>query len=483
VIWIIALVFLLYIRTLGYHYCIDDYVERDGYLYDIPMEGPSHKFWSMKPSPWYRLFMIAMHCVNVSIIYMLWGWAPALLFAVHPMAVWGVAWVTGNYYATTTYFILISYYILHTFPNIWGTLVAMPIYAAALNSTITAIGFPFILGTMGVPLFIPLWLFLRGKRFMTGMAIRRKIAPKPVVDTSFTWRRLVLMTKVMARYIYFVFVPNKIGLFTGWGENIRKEQDAYDKMHEVNGEFWSSLALCIGVLLMGFIINPFATVWFFGLMAVHSQWGLQGQFIAQRYLYLPMIGLCVIVGTILQQYPYALTAVVTFLVIRTHLFIPAWRHQEALNMNDIENFPENPRVWVNASQYYLTQYNGRFSSLKRFHEVGSWLHRALSMGDSYPVHVNLCAWYRSCRQYDKSIEHIDKAIECIGKDNPFTPTLQKQKEELIKQGELGCSLSRLKKGRDNGQRKEKGSTEGIEHNGDSEYQGREERASECVAGV
>lgn len=436
-IWIIALVFLLYIRTLNYNYCIDDYVKRDGYLYDIPMEGPSHKFWSMKPSPWYRLFMITMHCVNVSIIYMLWGWAPALLFAVHPMAVWGTVWVTGNYYATTTYFCLISYFVLHTFPNIWGSLVAMFIYAAALNSTITAVGFPFILGIMGIPLVIPLWLFLRGKRFTTGMGIRKKIASKPVLDTSFTWRRLVLMTKVMAKYIHSVFVPNRIGLFTGWGENIRMKKDIYDGLHKVNGEFWSSLALCTGVLIAGLIINPFAILWFFGLMAVHSQWGLQGQFFAQRYLYLPMVGLCVVAGTVLQHYPYALTAVVTFLVIRTHLFIPAWKNQESLNMNDIENFPDNSHTWTNAAQYYTTQYEGKFRSLKRFHEVGYWLHRALAIESTYAVHVNLVAWYRSCKRYSKSIEHLEKAMECIDKDHPLMPILQKQKEGLTKMGELG----------------------------------------------
>ena len=126
--WIIALVILLYARTLRYKYVIDDYVKREGYLYDIPMEGTGHGFWSRSPSPWYRAFMIGMHCVNVSIIYLIWGWTPALLFAVHPMSVWGTAWVTGNYYATTAYFCLISYYILTVFPNAWGALAAVAIY-------------------------------------------------------------------------------------------------------------------------------------------------------------------------------------------------------------------------------------------------------------------------------------------------------------------------------------------------------------------
>ena len=85
---IIALVVVLYARTLKYLYVIDDSVKRNGYMYEVPQEGPPPEFWATKPSKFYRLFMIGMHCVNVSVIYLLWGWAPALLFAVHPIGVW-----------------------------------------------------------------------------------------------------------------------------------------------------------------------------------------------------------------------------------------------------------------------------------------------------------------------------------------------------------------------------------------------------------
>jgi len=498
--WLTALILLLYLRTLNYNYCIDDYVKRDGYLYDIPMEGPSHAFWSMKPSPWYRLFMIGMHCVNTWIIYMLWGWAPALLFAVHPMAVWGTAWVTGNYYATTAFFCLIVYYILTVLSTFFLSLptvippllVALVIYASALNSTICAVGLPFFLAlvspALGWTFFIPLWLFLRGKRFTTGMKIREKLANKPVLDISFTPRRLVLMTKVMARYIYFFFVPNRLGLFTGWGNNIFRK-DIYEELHRVNGEFWSSLALCGVVLTAGLIINPIAILWFFIFMGIHSQWSIRGQFIAQRYLYLPMIGLCVIAGTVLQSYPYALAVIATFLVIRTHLFIPAWRNMESLNRNDMENFPENPHAWSNASQYYITQHDGVFKSNLRFHEVGHWLYRALAIDSKcYQTHVNFAAWYMTVRNYDKCIEHTEKAIESIEfnyDNNAFLPELRKQLDKLkLKKGELGISLSHptAQGGRDGKRQDEsKEAGKGVECNGSSEHQGREKRLTECVS--
>ena len=202
---IILLIWVLYLRTFNYRYIVDDWVKRDGYMYDVPLVQPPASLYRTHPAELYRCFMIGMHCFNTWFIYSLWGWAPALLFAVHPMAVWGVAWVTGNYYATTTFFCLEAYYILVHFPNVWGVLVAMPIFAAALNSTICGISFPFLFlltgNIWGCFLFIPLIIFLKGKRFTTGMKIRDGFKVNKPLKTPFTYKRLFLMTKVMGKYI------------------------------------------------------------------------------------------------------------------------------------------------------------------------------------------------------------------------------------------------------------------------------------------
>ena len=67
---ICALVFALYWRTLNYYYVIDDNVKRNGYMYEVPLEGPPPDHWATKPPKLYRVFMIGMHCVNTAIIYM-----------------------------------------------------------------------------------------------------------------------------------------------------------------------------------------------------------------------------------------------------------------------------------------------------------------------------------------------------------------------------------------------------------------------------
>lgn len=492
---IIALVVALYARTLGYNYIIDDNVKREGYMYEVPLTAPPPDFFDTRPSKWYRAFMIGMHCVNVSIIYMLWGWCPALLFAVHPMGVWGTAWVTGNYYATTAYFTLISYLLLHTFPNAWGALAAMPIFAAALNSTICAINFPFIFlfiqPAWGLAMFLPLGAYLTGKKFKTGIKIRYSFHEnKKLVDTKFTWRRLVLMIKVVGRYTYTAVVPSRLGLFTPFGHTLRDNQALYDHFHAVNKNFWASLGLIVGLFVLGLMVNPVGAFWFFGILSLHSQFNLTGQFYAQRYLYLPLVGLCIVVGQLIAPYPVVVAVIVTFLVIRTHLFIPAFRNQEMLLRNDLENYPEYSQSYNNMAQFYLNKHP---LPAWRINEVACYLLRARDLEpESWEIEMNLACFFAMTNQVGMARTHTARSLELLrplgGLRHPVD-MLENQLKSLDaviadiqqKQAVSGATLSPEKPGqspekvgRENGQRTSVEAAEGIvESVGDSKLDRRE----------
>ena len=413
---ILALVVLLYARTLNYNYVIDDNVKRNGYMYEVPLEGPPPDLFTTKPSKLYRIFMIGMHCVNVSVIYLLWGWAPALLFAVHPLGVWGTAWVTGNYYATTAYFCLISYYILTVFPNIFGAIVSMFIFTAALNSTVCCITFPFLFLFMGTPwgltLFFPLFMYLRGKRFTTGIETRLAFNRDKPVDAKFTWRRLIVMVKVVARYIFICLLPEKQGFFRLFGSDLHAYQDRYDRIHSVNAEFWGSLALCLSLFISGLFIHPVGTMWFFVIIMLHSQWNLTGQFFAERYAYLPMVGLCVVVGAFLQHYPIAMACVVTYLVYRTNKYIPVWKNMVTVWRNDIEVFPENPQTYSNLAQYFMN--SGQKMEKYRINEVASFLQKSLYLQPkAWEPCMNMACFCVMIGNIPEGIKWTKKSIEIL----------------------------------------------------------------------
>lgn len=451
---IIGLIVLLYARTLNYNYIIDDNVRREGYCYDVPLTLPDPNFFHTKPSPWYRVFMIGMHCVNTWIIYMLWGWCPALLFAVHPQAVWGVAWVTGNYYATTAYFSLISYFILHAYPNLLGALLAMPIFAAALNSTICCISFPFVFlltgNWWGCALFIPLAIYLGGRKFTVGIGIRDSFKANKPMKMDFTYKRFFLIIKVMSRYILDTIFPDKLALFTPYGHNVNDVQEVYDWWHSPNLLFWQSLFVCGSVFIGGMFISPVGTMWFFVTVALHSQWRMTGQFYAQRYIYCALPGFCVVAGILLQPHPILVAIVATFLFLRTHLFIPAFKTNECLTLNDLETFPNYAQSMNSLAQYYLNYPYPKGVQMPgwRVNQIGYLLFRAEDLEPkSWSIKMNVACFFALVQQWPICLQKTTEALDLVrplgGLPHPVQILEQQQKNitALIQQQQAAANIS------------------------------------------
>ncbi len=352
------LIFVLYLQTVHYNYLIDDNVKRDGYLYDVPEVSPHPDFYKTKPSVWYRLFMISMHAVNSVLVGVLFNPTAGLLFAVHPVCVNGTAWVTGNYYATTAYFFLIALYFLIKVGGMVGALISTVLMATALNSTVTAIAMP-IVATIAVPLgwlwLWPLVAFLGGKRFRYGIRLRKERANKTLkISDKFTWRRLVVMVKVVAFYIKLAFFPYRLSFFKPLGDcYLRRNEEEVTKLEEMNEDFWISFGICWALWIIGFMISPLATLIFFGGIGAFSQFKFLGQFVAERYLYLPLIGICALVGEVVAAYPVIVAVISTALVYRTLQYIPAWKDMRAFYEHDVQAYPEYGMALSNLAQHII----------------------------------------------------------------------------------------------------------------------------------
>ena len=418
--WGIALIIvLLYAKSLNYNYVIDDYVRREGYLWIVPTQGQDPKFYDTKPTWYYRAFMIGMHIVNSFLVYTLFGWQGALLFAVHPLSVWGVVWVTGNYYATTAYFVLISYFFITTLPHIIGIPVGLIFFFAALHSTADALTFPFFFlltgNWLGCLTFIPLAIFFNQKRWKTGIKHRTFIVKgKRVESLKWEWRRPIFMTKVMGRYIDTFLFPMKTYYFGSWGERIREDKKEWDFYHSANREFWVALVLCCSVFAIGLSTNPTATLWFFVLMGIHSQFTILGQPFAQRYLYLPQIGLCVVVGSLLPT--YAVFALAGFYACRTMATIPNWKCQEDLLTNEFKMNPERGSAFSAISQYYISRKKLATYPPWQVNQVAAYMRRAISLNpESWVIHMNFTAYLVMIGKIDEAIAANERTIELMKK--------------------------------------------------------------------
>jgi tetratricopeptide (TPR) repeat protein len=405
---IIAGIFFMYARTwLGkgrFNYIIDDNVRRWEYLYVIPTTSPSPQFYSSKPHPWRHFFLSIVHALNTFAIYLIFDWKVALLFAFNPINVNGAAWITGGYYAVTCFLTLTAFYFFQTFPNIFGALTGSLFYTAALGSTITCIGFPFIfifgLGTKwGLASLWPLATYLFGKRFITGFKIRNSGKGDKI-----TWRKPAVMTKVVAYYIRLALYPNKLAFFRQFGFEYNRNTAEKIKMDSYNKDFWISLLVVGAFVIACWQISPLGTAWFLFFICPFSQFKLLGQFVAERYLYLPNVGICLIMATLVGNNPILLTILATLYFYRAHLYIPAFKNIESLYKYGIRDYPESVTNYCNLGERKL-HIGETLQGYRLFEE-------ALKMApDSFLAHTNLAAYWIGVRNFPRALYHTRIAMK------------------------------------------------------------------------
>lgn len=424
---IIAGIWLLYSRTwLGkrrHHHIIDDNVRRWGYLYEVPITSPPVSFYSSQPHPWRHFFLILTHSLNVWVIHMLFGWQVAAMFAFSPLSVNGTAWITGGYYAVTMFLSLTSYYFIISYPGVFGLFVGSVFFTAALGSTITCIGIPFVLILMGywpgAILFWPLAMYLFGKRFQTGYNIRNQGK-----KDSFSPIKLIVMTKVMAYYIRVMLWPDKLAFFREFGRRYRTNDKEQKDMEATNSMFWSSLLLTLTFIVVGWQFSPLGVIWFIATLAPFTQFKILGQFVAERYLYLPQLGIFLILGSALSSHPIALAVVITAYIYRSHLYIPAFRKIESLYKNGITNFPDCVSNVANLGERYL--------HIGQIHRARRLLEEGLRMEpNGFLCSTNLAAYWISVKGYKQALYYTENALR--SGDGSFAKrVLHRQRADLIR---------------------------------------------------
>ena len=419
IILIILGIFVLYFRTLNYFYLIDDIVRRWGYLYVVPEESPHPSFYSSKPSKWRHLFLIITHAINVWIVYSLWGWCPAILFAFSPLSVPCTAWITGGYYAVTTLFTLTAFFFLHLYPNIVGVVLSAIFFTAALGSTITCIGLPFIFllfSHLGLFLFLPLALYLKGRRFNKGFAIRDMGK-----QDSFGLQKIPVMVKVVAYYIYMVVFPYRLSFFKHFGEDYSKDPETRREIESLNGWFWLSVLSIFLFILIGWQFSPLGVVWFLCMIAPFSQFKVLGQFIAERYIYLPSIGWYLILGTALASHPVLLVLTTGLYILRSHFYIPAYEKMECLYEDGIRNSPDCLANYANLGERYI--HTGDFIKGREILEQGLRIEK-----DNFLCWTNLAAFWVQVRNMRKAIYYTEKAIQ-LGNSKTSWPIVRAMREQ------------------------------------------------------
>ena len=384
-----------------------------GYLYDVPQTAPAPDFHLQRTPAWHRVLAIGCHLFNTWLVYLLLGGKAALLFAVFPVSVNNVAWITGSYYSCTTMLTLIAFYfVTHV---VWwiGLPVAAAVYAVALNTTLATIAFPFVFlfgAPAGFVTVVSTIGFLLGKRFTTGKKIREgNFNYKKVAPDTFTVGRIAVMIKVIALYLYTAIVPLKLLFFRRFGARYRIDPALKKNMDAFNGLFWASAGLILAFILLGAATGKlFWAMWFLVLIAAFSQYKILGQFFAERYMYPASVGIVAIFSTLPTEFYWCLVGIY---VLRTHMFIPVFENNRELYLNGIRQEDE-PSNFCNLADWYMMV--DRDLTL-----AGYYIQRNMQLDPTdYKPYMNFAALWRILKNYPLALENIKKAkelaIDCAG---------------------------------------------------------------------
>ncbi len=343
----------------------------------------------------------------------------AMVFAVHPILVESVTWISGGVYAQYTFFMFLSLLCYALFQgNRKAYVVSLIAYGLALVSSDKAVVFPFILFLyeicfgdikknwkkilpyvllVGIFAFFYIWKIGQRVTYLQAEAnedlskIDNPLLQIPIAITSYIW--LILWPNMLTMYqseMSFSSVGYVVRLFFFIAFvvfviiSFRKNKHIF---------FWLSFFL---VTLLP-TLTPFKISWI----------------VAERYVYCGAIGIFTVFGIFLEKlsgiseerrrFLYAMFAIIVILLMgRTVIRNADWKNEDSLWLAAARTSPSSSQNHNNLGDYY-----GRNGNLERAVQE---FKIAIQIKPNYAdAHHNLGNAYRDMGRFDEALEQYKKA--------------------------------------------------------------------------
>lgn len=490
---IISLIALLYFPFLANAFVSDDlpgimmhgqdisWFGSIGFPNVIHLGGVLQKFvftlFSSVPWP-YRFMNILFHMGNAVLVWLIVkklskstiALVASLLFAIHPLIIEAVTWISGGVYAQYTFFFLLSFYLYTSVKlvsrySILAFLFSLFISEKAVPLAGVFVLYEFLFGNLkkNWKRLIPYFLVSIGfiLFYISRLGIRLSGLEQANDQTiSGLYNPFFQIPIAISSYIELFFWPKTLTLY-----------------HSVFQYPWWEMVIRM-LVTVGFIVLAFYGVlkkrafgfwmaWFvlglgITLLPIKIAW-----IVAERYVYLSLIGLCVLVGMafdVLVSYKkwnvFGIcfgVAVVFALCARTIIRNNDWRTEDSLWIATAIASPGDPHSWNNMGDVYArhgeyeksieaftnaTNINPNYADayhnightymqMKRYDEAIPLFEKALSINPHlWQSYQNLAFIAVAQKDSQKAIEYLDKAI-LINSNDPDLKTMREKIEQKI----------------------------------------------------
>jgi protein O-mannosyl-transferase len=415
----------------------------------------------------FRLINVFFHIGNVWLVFLLLqlfsvrkavAFFVAALFAVHPLFIESVTWISGGIYAQYTFFLLcafISYIFSYRKAKWLG--ISLFCFICALSTSEKAIMFPVLLAiyefTWGdlkknwVKLFPFFGISIAwGLMVITHVDERLSFMRGNATDTKVRFNNpLVQIPLAVTSYLQLLIWPNVLSFYhSDWF--ILKTELLFRQIVMLVltilwiGSFFKNKYIFFGVAFFLIGLSP-------TLLPLGLTW-----MVAERYVYFAAIGLFLVLGYGIDKVgkPKSSRIITIVLIValvalsaRTIIRNQEWYTYEALWQATVKTAPMEPRAHANMGDIYLRQKKYK-EAIKEFniaisinpkytevyHELGQAYYMAGKRKEAiksyetalqldpklWETHVNLSIAYLEEKQFDKAVASMQKAIDLSPKN-------------------------------------------------------------------
>ena len=407
-----------------------------GHYHPLTLLSFSLEFHFFKLNPLaYHTTNLLLHLINSLLVFWLirWlkgslftSWVVALLFSIHPLHVESVAWVSQRKDLLYSFFFLgswISYLHYRKTTNNRDYLLSLALFTLSLLSKGMAITLPIVLLLSDYLLHRTLdrralvekspFLLLGFLFGIIGLFAQAQ-AETGSPGSSPLFEQLLTISFVLTSFLFKLLLPIRLSCYHPYFEPAELSW----------GYILLYPSLIVGLSFFGILFSRWSRKIPFGLLffLITLLPVLPLKIIAERYTYLPYIGIFYIIGEGLSEllrwrFPFTKIARIFFLILFTgtiaalailsHQRCQVWKDSLTLWNDVLKKYPNSQSAYHHRGTAYL--------NMGEYERAISDYHQALRVNPDHPqtysVYHNLGAAYHNQKEFDRAISHYSQSIE------------------------------------------------------------------------
>lgn len=249
-------------------------------------------------------------------------------------------------------------------------------------------------------------------------------------STKFKLQKIIVAIKSLAYYTRLCIFPKRLGLYHTFEYHYSEKTEKEDKW------FWLGFFILLGLVAgfwFGNNIVRFAILWYFVYVFVFLNWITIHQFVSERYVYIPSIGICLLIAyglltidnLLFNGYPVLMALTFGLYLMRTWVHLPTYNEEVSFYQSNVWNFPDSEVAFGNLGVVYM-----------KCNLIGSAIDMwqiAIKINPVYDVaHYNIHSVLKQRGDFINARDYLKKAIDspqCHFKEL-WTKELQQLEHEM-----------------------------------------------------